>query len=189
MILAIALALALGAIFTLVPLKRVVPVVVDRTDEGRVTVRGEVAEAFRPGANEKRYFLATFVRKLLTLDAALTEPHLREIQAFLRDKAVSEFSDYLRAEAPVKAVLTDPTLTRSIAISSISFVGQGDDTALVRFTTETRTSSRPSAERRRRIATLHFQIKAPDTEQEIYQNPIGLYVVHFEINDDMEKSK
>ena len=74
----LALMTACAALVMMIPLKTVVPFVLERSEEGAVVPAPMTAQRFEPGMAEKRYFLAQWVRQLLTLDPHLTEPYLSE---------------------------------------------------------------------------------------------------------------
>ena len=155
----------------LFPLKTVVPYVMERAENGAVTPVPATAQRYSPGAAEKRYFIAQWVKKLLTLDRYFSEPYLSEAYLLTRAKATTEFTDWLRKNAPIADLQKDPSLTRTISISSVSLLQE--EVALVRLATEKRSMSNPSAVREKFVVTLHFAVVPPKTEEDLYKNPIG----------------
>jgi type IV secretion system protein TrbF len=185
LLLALALLAAAVALAVTVPLKSVVPYVIERNDNGAVTPMPAAAQKYLPGAAEKRYFIAQWARKLLTIDRYFTETYLSEAYLSTRGKATAEFTDWLQRNAPIAELQKDPSLTRTVSISSVSLLQ--DDVALVRLATERRSMSNPEARTARSVLTVNFVVQAPKTEEELFRNPIGLFVSHFSINDDLEK--
>ncbi len=173
------------ALLGMLPLKTVVPFVLEKTDEGAVWPAPRVARNFQPGDPEKRYFIAQWVRNLLTLDAHLTEQSLADAYRLTRGKATVEFTDWIKRMQPLKVLKQDPTLTRTVSISSVSLIQ--DQVALVRVVTESRNVGNPLARREKFILTLDFSTVPPRTEEEVLANPVGLFVTHFLVNDDLEK--
>ena len=159
------------ALALLFPLKTVVPYVMERAENGAVTPVPATAQRYSPGAAEKRYFIAQWVKKLLTLDRYFSEPYLSEAYLLTRAKATTEFTDWLRKNAPIADLQKDPSLTRTISISSVSLLQE--EVALVRLATEKRSMSNPSAVREKFVVTLHFAVVPPKTEEDLYKNPIG----------------
>jgi type IV secretion system protein TrbF len=169
----------------------VAPYVIERSEDGRVRPQAVLEQRYEPGEKEKRFFLASWLTDFYNVDRFRTEQDLQKAFALVRGKAIQEFQDYLKSpEGPFLRLNNDNSLTRSVDISSISFLNNGSDQArsvLIRFTAEERSRAQPTADRIKRIATIHFDIVPPKTEEEILKNPIGLFVTHFEINKDLEK--
>jgi type IV secretory pathway TrbF-like protein len=180
-----ALMLSLIALMVMLPLKTVVPFVLEKTEEGAVIPAPRTAQQFKPGVAEKRYFLAQWVKQLLTLDSHLSEIDLAQAYLLTRGKATVEFTDWLGRTSPMVELKNDPTLTRNVSISSISLIE--DEVALLRVTTERRTNANPLAVREKFVITLHFILVPPKSEEELMKNPLGLFITHFQINADLEK--
>lgn len=185
LVLALALMVSLVTLMVLMPLKTVVPFVLEKTDEGAVVPAPRAAQQFKPGAAEQRYFLAQWVKQLLTLDSHLSESDLAQAYLLTRAKATVEFTDWLARSTPMALLKNDPTLTRTVSISSISLIE--DEVALVRAVTERRTNGNPVAQREKFVITLRFVMVPQKTEEALMQNPLGLFITHFQINTDMEK--
>lgn len=183
--LAFSLVVALIALVVMMPLKTVVPFVLEKTEEGAVIPAPRTAQQFKPGVAEKRYFLAQWVKQLLTLDSHLSEIDLAEAYLLTRGKATVEFTDWLARTSPMVELKNDPTLTRNVSISSISLIE--DQVALLRVVTERRSNSNPGAQREKFVITLHFVLVPPKTEEDLMKNPLGLFITHFQINADLEK--
>lgn len=181
----IALTAACIALALMAPLKTVVPFVLEKSEEGAVQPAPQTAQQYQPGTSEKRYFIAQWVRQLLTIDPPLTERYLSEAYRVTRGKATVEFTDWVQRTAPMAELKRDPTLTRTVSISSVSLIQ--DQVALVRVSTERRNGGNPMAGREKFVLTIHFATVPPKTEEELLGNPIGLYVTHFLVNADLEK--
>lgn len=181
----LALTAACVALALMVPLKTVVPFVLEKTDEGAVLPAPQTAQQYQPGMAETRYFIAQWARHLLTIDPHLTERDLSEAYRVTRGKATVEFTDWVQRTAPLAELKRDPTLTRTVSISSVSLVE--DQVALVRVLAERRSNGNPLANREKFILTIHFATIPPKTEEALLSNPVGLYVTHFLVNSDLEK--
>ena len=173
-----------GALFGLAPLKTVIPYEIsfDR-NTGETNVRPITTERFVPNDTQKRYFIARWVRQLLTIDPFTTERDLTEAFSFVRGKAVGEFQDFIRTTQPIVRVGQDRNLTRAVQVSSLQFIG--DNVAQTRVVTQERTTGQESPQKRF-ILTIHFVIEPPKTEREMYQNPIGLHITHFAISEELQ---
>jgi len=176
----VALAVALAG---LAPLKSVVPysIQVDKIT-GETRAVGITATTFNPDEKQKRFFLAKWVKQMLTLDAFTTERDLSDAYAIVRGKAIDEFREYLAATQPISKLRIDTTLTRSVQPSTIQFIGE--NIAMIRVVTQTRSAN--SVEPNKRYAILvHFAIEPPKSEAEILRNPIGMFVTHFTISEEL----
>lgn len=185
-VLAALLALAfiglVGTLMHMMPLSRVAPWVV-QVDKmtGEARAQPVAAQAYKPGANEKQYFIIRWVRGLLELDPNTTERALLEVYENCRGKAVDEFTDFVNKTKPIVRVRTETGLTRVVEIKS--YTPLNDQSALVRVVTEERTLNK-GAIRRSLVVAVHYAIDPPDTETKVMKNPIGLFITHFAINED-----
>lgn len=187
----ISLILSMGIVVTgaallgLLPLKRVVPFVLNHADNGAMTIASTQVHIYEPDEAVKRYFLAQWVRQLLTLDPHQSANNLAAAYQLTRSKATVEFTDWVQRHQPLAELRKDPTLTRTVSIASISMIDDG--AALLRVTTEQRNAGNPSAVQEHYVLTLHFAVVRPQREEEVLANPSGLLVTHFLVNTDLEK--
>ncbi len=181
----LALTAACIALAMMAPLKTVVPFVLEKVEEGAVVPAPMAAQQYQPGIPEKRYFIAQWARQLLTLDSHLTEQYLSDAYRVTRGKATVEFTDWIQRTGPMAELKRDPTLTRTVAISSVSLIQ--DQVALVRVSAERRNAGNPLANREKFVLTIHFTTVPPKSEEELLSNPVGLFVTHFLVNTDLEK--
>lgn len=171
------------AIWTMLPLKTVVPYVVTVEKlTGRVSVEDATAQRYKPGAPEQRYFLAQWVTKLLLIDRNLTERYLPQAYKLCRDKAIQQFIKWNNDDRPLERVTKDGTLTRTVTIKSISFIQEG--AAIIRLSTEERGGGAELKVKSFAI-TVHYALVPPEDERVMLDNPIGLYVTHFGFSEDL----
>lgn len=170
-------------ISSLFPLKTVTPYLVKVNGDGLVTSTPVEVVSFQPGEAEKKYFLSEWTSKLLTLDRYMTNQNLLDAYSRVREKAASEFAAYVAENKPAEALKLDGQLTRGVKIRSVAFIG--DSAALVRVVTETRAGKGQTFTRKNLILTVHFTLVPPKTEQEIFSNPIGLFITHFDLSEDL----
>ena len=177
-----ALAAMAFALLALVPLKTVVPYVVRVADNGSAMAAPAAAQRYSPGQPERAYFLAKWVTNLMTLDAYMTERNLAEAYTQTSGVASNEFLDWLKDQRPVEAVKKDPSLVRTVAINTVTPLEEGIMQVRVRI--ETRSLSRAPESKRYQV-TIHYAIVPPKTEADIIKNPIGLFITHFTINEEL----
>ena len=168
------------ALWRLVPLRTVVPYLVQASTEGVVS-RVVEARAYRPDASMVKAGLAAWVDQLMVLDAYRTRENLRRSTALLRGKAVAEHRAFIDAERPFERLLAVPDLTRESQVGSVDVSTPG--IAFVFVTTTERVASREPLVRRWRF-TIHYTLVAPTDEAEILVNPLGLAISHFERAQD-----
>ncbi len=171
------------ALIRLMPLNRVEPYVVhvDRlTGEARASRSS--AQAYKPGEREKQYFIVRYVRGLLAIDRNTVAQALEEVYRNSRGKAIDEFTEYVKATKPIVRARTEADLVRTVEIKSYSPLNE--QSAIVRVETIERGLNKAPV-RKSLVITVHFAIDPPKTESEIMANPIGLFVTHFAINEDL----
>lgn len=172
-------------IWRLVPLKTVVPFVLEKTPGGAVQVSALRVRRFEPDEAEKRYFIARWCQNIMVINASVTETTLSDAYRLTRGKAIVEFTDWIKKTTPLKILKETPTLTRSVEISGVSLLDS--NVALVRLVTETRDLNHPNAQRSPYLVTINFSIVPPITEAEVFDNPAGLFVTHFQVASDLEQ--
>ena len=182
-VLALALAASLSALNLLMPLKTAVPwlVRVDR-QTGEVIGVTQVKD-LKVGDAEKKYFISRWIKNIVDLEQGTTEPNLRQAFLFVRGKAVEEYKDFMTKTRPLPRLQEQKTLTRKTDIVSFNF--QADNSASIRFETEERVdNTKPVI--KRYAAYVTFEIVPPTTDREIINNPLGLFITHFTIAEEIK---
>ena len=172
-------------IWRMVPLKTVVPFILEKTPGGAVQVSTLRVRRFEPDEAEKRYFIAHWCQNIMVINASVTEATLLDAYRLTRGKAIVEFADWIKKTTPLKNLKDTPTLTRSVEISGVSLLES--NVALVRLVTETRDLNHPSAQHSPYLVTVNFSIVPPITEAEVFENPAGLFITHFQVSEDLEQ--
>ena len=176
----------LVAMATLIPLKTVTPVLVERdAANGSVRSSSVNTSAYQPSQNDLKYFLARYVTWTYTIHRLSTESDLETArQHFTRGKAVTQFDAYIERERPVARLRGDAGYTRRVEIGSVSIFKDG---AVVKFSSVEQASGEREPKRQRMIATLQFSLNPPaDDERLILANPAGLYITDLEFTRDLE---
>lgn len=173
------------ALVVVVKGRTIQPFILQAADDGAVRPAAAQVRPYQPGAAERRYFLAQWARHLLALDARLSEAWLAEAYQQTRGKATVEFTDWLKASAPLRRLKEDPSLSRAVSILGISLVD--DEVALVRVACEERSLANPLPLRHKQLLTVHFETVAPATEEAVLRNPIGLQITDFQVGEDLER--
>lgn len=170
------------AVAALAPLKTVELHVVKVDESGRTEIAPAASQRYVPGENELRYFLKEWVVQMYTIDPALTRNYLNRAYGFCADKACQMFEEWVAKEEPLAVIARTPGLIRSVAVNTVAFVP--NNVAMIRFVAETRVAAREQPRRQRLLMTVNYRIVPPTTPEEIFRNPLGLYVTHFTINEE-----
>ena len=185
----VALVIGLGLVASMtmnsmmLPLKTVEPYVINvNKDTGEVSASSVRAQQYKPAEPEKKYFLAKWIEQLITIDPGITEYNLRQAFALTRGKAIQEYTDFMNQTQPLRRLREEKTLTRQVRILSVAFVK--DNIANVRFVAEERQAATTPVIKRY-AAIIHFEVVPPVTEKDIIFNPVGLFITHFAITEEI----
>jgi type IV secretory pathway TrbF-like protein len=172
------------ALVGITPLKEVIPYEITfNRDTGETQATRITATKFVPDQVQKGYFIARWVRQMLALDPFTTERDLAEAFGLVRGKAVAEVRDFISSTQPIARIKKDRSLTRTVNISTLQFLDE--NIAQIRVVTQERTAT-GSAQQKRFVVTLHFVLEPPKDDRQMLENPIGLYIVHFNISEEMQ---
>lgn len=183
-VLLIGLVACLSALNMLMPLKTAVPMII-KIDRATGEIVGKPVEvaAFKPGEAEKKYFITRWIRDIIDLEPGITERNLREAFGFVRGKASDEYKDFMKQTRPLARLMEEKTLTRKTDIVSFNFTTE--NAASVRFQTEERQAG-ASPVIKRYAAFITYEIYPPKTDREIVENPLGLFITHFTIAEELK---
>jgi len=184
MVLTCALVASLTALNMLMPLKTAVPYIV-KVDQatGEIGAKPIAASGYKPGDSEKKYFLTRWIKNVIDLEPTITERNLRDAFGFIRGKAIDEYKDYMTLTKPLARLREERTLTRKTDIVSFNFMT--DNTANVRFQTEERQAGAIPVIKRY-AAFITYEIVPPMTDKDIVENPLGLFITHFTISEEIK---
>jgi len=183
---AIAAVVALAlAILLMLPLKERIPytVEVEVDASGKPTGRVAVSEAtmarFQPQEAHIRYFLARWVEDLMTVDETSRTHRLPRSYALCRGDALTDWQRYVSEQGrPLKILSETPGYRQTAQLISIQFLSES--TALIRV----KLTNNRNAEKRVQI-TVSFALLPPRTDEEVYRNPIGLWITKFGVADEL----
>lgn len=171
------------AIVSIMPLKRVVPFLIGFDEKSGATLRRAEAKEYTPDAAIRGYFLRDWAEKTFTVDRFLTDKNLKFAYSRTRGKASLELQDFLNEDKPFKRMADDKNYTRVVKIISVD-PGKSTEVGFVRFQTEER-SGQNEPRIRRYMLTVHYALVPPEEEQDLWANPIGLFVTHFVKSEEL----
>lgn len=170
----------------MLPLKERVPytinVEVGRNGQptGNVTVSDQVASKWAPDENNIRYFLGRWAENLLTIDEKTKSDRLPSSYALLRGQALDDWQDYVtNVGKPLARLSEKPDLRVRASIVSIAFLS--DKSALIRM----RLTENKRGEVRLVQITLNFAVLPVTSDDDVYRNPIGLWVTSFGVQNEL----
>jgi len=171
----------------MLPLKERVPYVVkvEADAQGRPTGNVSVSMAgvdmFRPGEANIRYFLGKWAIDLLSVDERSRSLRLPSSFSMLKGAALDDWKRYVeREDGALKILAADPSVKVRVELISIAFLSE--KTALIRVKL---VSNKRSVPDRRVQVTVDFAIIPPKTDEEVYRNPIGLWIMSFGVNNEL----
>lgn len=173
------------AIFFMLPLKEKVPYFVEARQSGDVVASDRMALQFSPEEKHLSYFLWNkFIAPLLTIDER-TKEGLQAASQVVRGAAVGQMSEYLRKERVFARMIEDPTLRQYPEVESkADFFSTTRVSGTAVFWVQLNTTSKNSKPvfSRKRV-TVDYVILPLQDDAQVFQNPMGLYITGFRIDD------
>lgn len=169
------------AIYQMLPLKKVVPYIVELTPDG-VVARIAQASAYKPEANFVKAEIGRWAKQMLVLDPYLTRENLRATAIPLRGKAIQQHSEFLAKEAPFKRLAENPGLVREVEVKPSGIDVSQKGIAFVFLSTTERLGTAEPVVRKYRL-TMHYALVPPSTEEELMASPAGLNIPYFEFQE------
>lgn len=158
----------------------------DGQPTGRVERSNRVASEFNPTEANKRYFLKQWLTWTMSISPKLSKDvWLPKASSWTRGKATNQLDDWVNNKEKVgERIEREKTLTREFRSASISFIDSS--VAIANVTLVERINGVPKNPVRK-IVTIEHALVPLESEDQEYENPIGLAITGFVVNDDMEK--
>jgi type IV secretory pathway component VirB8 len=178
------------ALIVVTPLKTTEPYVI-AVDAPRGVVSNQPREVRRaadytPERPVLERELFQFVERLYSINSdypkGVQDGH-RQAYAYTRGRASIVFREFMDREQPYQRQKATKGLVRTLEKTTMSFQEDGK-LVLIRFKTMERSEDRPTAIVRDWLMTVQFTREQPTTRAELDQNPLGIYVTHFEIVEE-----
>lgn len=155
------------------------------TTEGRVVNVAPLLERYQPNEAQKKYFIAHFIEltRSIPLDPVLAKKNWLTAYNFLTSRSAEQLNNYFRQNSPT-ALLGKKTITIQIL----------DTNAISPTTThvnwiETVTNFNGQEEAKNNYSGVFtIATKQPTKQEEMLRNPLGLYIVDFNITQKKLKS-
>jgi type IV secretory pathway component VirB8 len=185
MVLAACCLILSAAVFELIPLHKDVPWIVPvNAETGTPTSRPiQIKGQFTPSQLEVQYFMAVWVRDMLTLNRSLTVGYLKHAYGETQGPAVQLFKNWVGIHKPIYVLETKPGLISTVTIDSTSFMSPGH--AFIRATRVKEVHGKNTTQQF--DITISYTLTPPTTVEQAYANPIGFKVVNFSITPSLSQ--
>jgi type IV secretion system protein TrbF len=182
----VAAVIAAGAVWTRQPPPSVVKVVGVAADAGGHPLVKQLA-AYKPEDQALRTSMKDSVVRWFTIEPVTTETveqsrmarNIRDVKAQMIGNAGNQFADWLRADAPYQAIVSNPKLVREVTVTNVSLLE--DSTAVVEFTTSATRSPTDKPDVQHYALTWRYQIVPPTSEDALSANPFGIFYPLFSL--------
>ncbi len=184
-ILGVACVFLAAALFELIPLHKDVPWIVPvNANTGMPTAHPiQIVGQFTPNQLEVQYFMAVWVRDMLTLNRTLTVGYLKHAYGETSGPAVQLFKNWVGIHKPIYVLETKPGLIGTVTIDSTSFMSPGH--AFIRATRTKEIHGKTTPQQF--DITISYTLTPPTTVEQAYANPIGFRVMNFSITPSLSQ--
>ncbi|CAL7962570.1 type IV secretion system protein TrbF [Gammaproteobacteria bacterium] len=174
----IAIALAWGLVFVLTSHKEKI-FIAQVTTEGRVVNVSPLVVRYQPNEAQKEYFITHFIElvRTLTLDPVAVKQNWINAYSFLSSRGGERFNTYFK-ENNLVSLLGKKTIT--LQITDINPVST--NTMHVRWTETTINTNGQEEGKKNYSGIFTIVTKQPTTREEILRNPLGIYIVDFNVS-------
>lgn len=183
------------ALLVALPLKKVVPFFYEvDSSTGRVSASGKVAEELRLSDRNVAYFLRLWATRVVIINAATLKQGLPGAYRWTRGSAAAELDNWIdKVDQTAIRIGKTPGLTREILGTPVVSFNEDRSVAFIDFVSQEKVNGLET-ERRRKLMTVEFTTLAdkssPLASQQLsddQDNPLGLVITHFTINDQVSK--
>jgi hypothetical protein len=178
--------IAAGAVWTRQPPPSVVKVVGVSADAGGHPIQRELA-AYKPEDQALRTSMKDSVVRWFTIEPVTTDTveesrmahNINAVKAQMVGNARNQFADWLKNDAPFKAIVANPKLVREVTVTNVSLLE--DSTAVIEFMTSTTQSPTDKPDVQRYALTWRYQIVPPTAQDALTTNAFGIFYPLFSL--------
>lgn len=157
--------------------KVAIPWMVEVSSNGGVVSKPVKLESIPPNKAVIKAELAKWLTQVYTIDPKRTPEWFREANKRTAGKAIEQFRDFRVEEDVMKKMREMPDFIREVEVHSVD--ASQDGIAFAHLTTKESSGSSALGNPKTYRVTLHYAQMPVTKEAEIYANPLGLYVTHF----------
>lgn len=176
----------LGAVVFLASQRSVVPVYVGLDKErGEAKYLGQTSDnAFVPGENEKKFFLAEFLRLVRSVpsDEVVLKQNWVRAYKFLERSSSQALNDYAnKSDSPLKKLGE-----RFVTVQPLSVVKVPDSNSYqLRWKETVFKPGGQKIDEYSMLGTFQVEINPPSSDEILRENPLGLYITNFQWNREL----
>lgn len=154
--------------------------VAEVTKDGRVVNVAPIVVAYHPTTAQEEYFVANFIKLIreLPLDPVVAKKNWLDAYHFLTQRGSEKLNTYLRQNNPTELLGKQTTTIEVTDVNPIS-----NSTFSVDWTETNVDLNGQSLGQKKFSGVFTIILKAPKTQQEILQNPLGIYITDLNISN------
>lgn len=156
--------------------------VAEVSKEGRVVNVAPLEIAYHPTTAQEEYFIGNFIKLVreIPLDPVVAKKNWLTAYRFLTARGSEKLNIYLRQNNPAESLGKQTT---TVAITDINPVS--NSTYAVEWTENNVDLNGQSLEQKKFSGIFTIILKAPQTQEQILQNPLGIYITDLNISNRM----
>jgi type IV secretory pathway component VirB8 len=170
------------------PLRKRVPYFFEvDSSTGRVALTNRVAEELKVSDKNVAYFIRLWVARMATINAATLKEGLPSAYRWTRGSAQTEMDEWTeKTDHTAERIAKTPGLTRELLGQPTVSFNEDRNIAFVDFSWLEKING-IETERKRKLLTLEFGLVPPKNADEDPDNPLGIGITHFTVNDQVSK--
>lgn len=157
------------------------------SSSGRIGLTNRVAEELKVSDKNVAYFLRLWTARIVTINAATLKDGLPSAYRWTRAGAQTELDDWSeKTDKTAERIGKTPGLTRDLLGSPTVSFNEDKNIAFVDFSWIEKVNG-VERERKRKLLTLEFGLVPLKNADDDPDNPLGIAITHFTINDQVSK--
>lgn len=153
--------------------------VAEVTQSGRVVNIAPLKVTYRPSIAQKEYFVGQFIEMIrsLPLDPIVAKQNWLKAYSFLTQRASTKLNNYLRKNNPLESLGTKTVTVKITDVNPLS-----DSTLQIDWEEHITNVDGQAENPKLYSGVFTLTVKQPTTQQEILSNPLGIYIIDFNIS-------
>lgn len=153
--------------------------VAEVANSGRVVNIAPLATQYQPTKAQEQYFIANFIKSIreVPLDPVVAKKNWLTAYNFLTQSSSKILSNYLQKNNPVNLLGKKTIMVDITDINPIS-----DNTFQMDWIETLTDINNQNAQQQKYSGVFTIAIKQPTSQKSILQNPLGIYIVNFNIS-------
>jgi type IV secretion system protein TrbF len=182
------LGLCLIGLVLAMPLRKRIPYFFEvDSSSGRVGLTNRVAEELKVSDKNVAYFMRLWVARLATINAATLKDGLPSAYRWTRASAQTELDEWTeKTDRTAERIAKTPGLTRELLGQPTVSFNEDRNIGFIDFSWIEKING-IETERKRKLLTLEFGLVPPKNADEDPDNPLGIAITHFTVNDQVTK--